>query len=126
MFEEIVYWVSDLIFPVILLITGLLMSKYPVKKINSGVGYRTSRSMASQEAWDYANTRFPKIYLVTGIIFFALFTADKAAAFFIADDRNIIYYINSVIGIIGCLLPIPIIEKELKVLNTKSIEKGKK
>lgn len=34
--------------------TGYYFKKYPAKKINNMVGYRTKRSKASQEAWDFA------------------------------------------------------------------------
>ena len=36
------------------LIIGALQLKFPPKKINSLYGYRTSKSMKSQERWDFA------------------------------------------------------------------------
>lgn len=38
-----------------LLVIGYLFMRFPPKKINSFYGYRTPRSMRSQEAWDFAN-----------------------------------------------------------------------
>ncbi len=39
---------------IILLIVGLLMSKFPPKKINGIYGYRTKKSIKSEEAWDFS------------------------------------------------------------------------
>ena len=39
---------------IIIAITGYYFKNNPPKKINKMVGYRTKRSMASQEAWDFA------------------------------------------------------------------------
>jgi len=39
------------------LIAGFVMSQYPPKKINSLYGYRSSASMKSQEAWDFAQRK---------------------------------------------------------------------
>jgi uncharacterized membrane protein len=38
-----------------LLVIGYLFYRFPPKKINPLYGYRTPRSMRSQEAWDFAN-----------------------------------------------------------------------
>ncbi len=39
---------------VVFMIVGLIMQKFPAKKINPLYGYRTTTSMKSQEAWDAA------------------------------------------------------------------------
>ncbi len=39
---------------VVFYVAGYLLNKYPPKRINSLYGYRTRKSMASQERWDYA------------------------------------------------------------------------
>ncbi len=39
----------------LLYITGWFYKKYPPKKINHLYGYRTKRTMANQEVWDFAN-----------------------------------------------------------------------
>lgn len=41
--------------PVVIWGLALWFDKHPPKKINSWCGYRTSRSMKSQETWDFAN-----------------------------------------------------------------------
>ncbi|MFD2697175.1 SdpI family protein [Mesonia sediminis] len=44
----------DALLGIIFLVVGLLLKYKPPKKINMLYGYRTTRSMQSQEAWDFA------------------------------------------------------------------------
>ncbi len=37
-------------------VAGYIQFKYPPKKINHFYGYRTKKSMRSQEVWNYAQT----------------------------------------------------------------------
>jgi uncharacterized membrane protein len=60
---------------VILLAAALLMILFPPRGINYLYGYRTSRSMKSQQAWDFAQRYssvkmlwVSKVLLITGII----------------------------------------------------------
>jgi uncharacterized membrane protein len=45
----------SLILPALMLVLSFLLMKFPPKEINSLVGYRTQRSMKSQQAWEEAN-----------------------------------------------------------------------
>ncbi len=36
------------------IVAGLILKKFPPRNINSLYGYRTGRSMKSQQAWDFA------------------------------------------------------------------------
>jgi uncharacterized membrane protein len=47
-------FVPQLILSLVFVLAGYIMMKYPPKKINPLYGYRTGRSMKSQEAWNYA------------------------------------------------------------------------
>jgi uncharacterized membrane protein len=53
--------------PLILLI-ALITKFFPPKKINHLYGYRTSRSMKSQKAWDCANAYAANVMVVTSVI----------------------------------------------------------
>lgn len=57
-----------LIMPLMMVGFGLLFMKNPPKKINSVYGYRTKRSVRSQEAWDFAHQYFGKLWLVYGLV----------------------------------------------------------
>lgn len=54
--------------PAIMLIIGILWKKSPPKNINGFYGYRTPRSMKSQEAWDFANKYLANLYFTWGVI----------------------------------------------------------
>lgn len=51
----------------ILTIAGVIMRIYSPKKINWLYGYRTKRSMASQEAWDLAQNYSARLLIVGGL-----------------------------------------------------------
>ena len=57
-----------LIIPLLMVGFGLLLMKNPPKKINSVYGYRTRRSVRSQETWDFAHYYFGKLWLVCGLV----------------------------------------------------------
>jgi len=58
--EKTLFWffmlVMDLLVPACMLYFGRRFQKKPPKEINSLFGYRTARSMRSQEAWNFAHT----------------------------------------------------------------------
>jgi len=51
---------------------GVFLINFPPKKINGLYGYRTSRSMQNQEAWDYSQVYSAKIMVVLGVVYFVL------------------------------------------------------
>ncbi len=51
---------------------GILMQRYPPKAINHFYGYRTPRSMKSQERWEYAQQYSAKLLIRSGLMLFAL------------------------------------------------------
>lgn len=65
---NILYFICVIIVPLISIIAGYLMMKKPPEKINNTVGYRTRRSKASQEAWDFANRYCGRNTFIFGII----------------------------------------------------------
>ena len=48
------FLILDALTGIILIVVGFILLKYPPKEINSLYGYRTEKSMKSQEAWDFA------------------------------------------------------------------------
>ena len=50
----------------IFIIIGLIMLKFPPKKINGLYGYRTSSSMKDQERWDFAQNYSAKEIIKLG------------------------------------------------------------
>ena len=50
------------------LLASLVGMVWPAKKINSLYGYRSRRSMHSQEAWDFAQQYANKLLVVIGVL----------------------------------------------------------
>ena len=78
---NILFMICVVLVPIIAIITGYKMKTKPPKEINNTVGYRTRRSKASQEAWDFANVYCGKNTFIYGIVslpvsiaFYALLT----------------------------------------------------
>ena len=57
-----------LFLPVTMLLFGAALRKCPPKEINPVLGYRTRRSMASEDAWRFANTYAGKYWFICGLI----------------------------------------------------------
>ncbi|MGI6152115.1 MAG: SdpI family protein [Christensenellales bacterium] len=78
-----------LLIPLVFLGIGLLWKKRPPRKINWAYGYRTRRSTASQQAWDFAHRYFAKLALWTGAILLLGTAAAIVAAMSVASDEGL-------------------------------------
>jgi len=65
------FWVfmlcMDFLIPLAMIGFGLVFLRWPPHEINGVYGYRTARSMASQEAWDFAHKYMGKLWLIVGL-----------------------------------------------------------
>lgn len=106
---------SVLITPVIMVGFGLVFLKDPPKSINAAYGYRTKRSMRSQDTWDFAHHFFGKLWLVCGLVSIPF----SLVPMWLVVDKS-----KEVIGMTGLivvclqaillLIPIIVTEKALK------------
>lgn len=106
-----------LLVPVINIIVGIISKKNPPKEINRIRGYRTSLSMASQEAWDYANMRMSELMIKIGLCSLIVSVILGAILFFIKMNIDVVSIIVVIVVIVQALvlmLPIRTIEKELR------------
>ena len=66
------FWIfclaMNLLLPVIMLVLGRLFQTRPPKTINGLFGYRTARSMKSQEAWDFAHRTRGRLWFKLGLV----------------------------------------------------------
>ena len=66
------FWIfclaMNLLLPVIMLVFGRLFQTKPPKTINGLFGYRTARSMKSQEAWDFAHRTCGRLWFKLGLV----------------------------------------------------------
>lgn len=93
----------------LMLVLSFIFKKFPPRKINSFYGYRTPRSMRSQEAWDCANLFSANAFIIFAasiclvqVIFYALMEAKDSITWSAG------YLVVGLIGII------PITEIHLK------------
>ncbi len=91
---------------VTVLFLGLVFSFIEIE-INRFVGYRTKQSMASKEAWLYANKTSGKLFVLNGIIYLLIgwTTLDKST------DLQLIF--NLIIIVLGLGLSLCYIEYQL-------------
>lgn len=108
---ELLFWCTDLLIPVAMLGLGFALWKHPPKTINGLYGYRTSRSMASQKTWEYANRRAGQIWVFSGAILAILIVVSKLVVSMRPENLSLIHMFIS-IGIL--MIPIPIVESELR------------
>lgn len=63
---KIAFWLFvlafDLMLPLLMLGLGKEFQKNPPTEINPGYGYRTTRSMRSQAAWDFSQRRMGEVW----------------------------------------------------------------
>ena len=109
---------SLLLVPAIILVVGLLFNKYPPKKINFFVGYRTCKSMKDSETWKFANKYSAKILIRQGLILLII-----SIALLILMCFDMIKCSEDVLAILIILqafsLILPIIIVENKIKNNK-------
>lgn len=100
------------IVPVIIIVTGYLMYKYPPKKINPFIGYRTKKSMSNELAWKKANQYCGKLWIYLGALM-TIISLILSCLKIITLTENIIVIITFIqIGII--LIFIPVVENKIK------------
>lgn len=113
------FWIfmlcCNLLIPIMMMVFGWIFLRRPPREINGVYGYRTSRSMASKEAWDFAHRYFGKIWfwLGLGMVFFSV------AAMFLCmgKDEAFVGVWGGVLCAVECvflILPILPTEKALK------------
>ena len=117
---EIFLWIMDLLIPIMMIIIGVYFGKKPPKVINDFAGYRTSRSKLSEKTWIYANKRCGLLYLKIGLILLVLIVITNSLVeivfgkVFTLDEKGIFTLIYTLVGTVGCIIPLPIVESELR------------
>jgi uncharacterized membrane protein len=53
-------FIIPVVIGVIFILLGMIVKRFPPKKINMIYGYRTSQSMQNQEKWDFAQRYFAR------------------------------------------------------------------
>ena len=96
-------WIEDLnqlpiVLGIFLVIIGFIMFRYPPKKINFFIGYRTPRSMASQQHWDFSQKYAASEMMKSGIYLLPLS--------FLGLIKEVPDFVMNIIIIVFVLVPI--------------------
>jgi len=95
----------------IFIIVGLIMYKFPPKKINKLYGYRTNKSMKSQQHWDFSQVFAAKQMIILG---FCLALSSIIGLFYFPEED-----IGAAIGlsllIIVCIILVVRVERAIKL-----------
>ena len=107
--------IMALLIPTSMIVIGAIYVKRPPKNINIIYGYRTTRSMKSQEAWEFANRLIGKYWLIIGLIMIVPFGLSMLFVLNKSDDIiGIFGAILLLVEIIPLEIPIFFVEKALK------------
>ena len=80
---------TALLVPAVMVVFGAVFLKKPPKKINGWYGYRTSRSMASQAAWDFAHRICAEIWIRWGLVLLIVSALALAAIVPLGQQRAV-------------------------------------
>ncbi|MFC2107065.1 SdpI family protein [Bacteroidota bacterium] len=92
------------------IIAGLIMIKFPPKTINNAYGYRTPRSVRSQQRWDFAQKYSSRQMIIWG---FVMLIASLLSSY-IHTKSGFDFLIGLAILVIFTAIPIALTEKQLK------------
>lgn len=111
--------ITLLLLPLTMVICGAWFLKSP-PDMDSGIGYRTSRSMSSPQAWVVAHRICGKFWLIFGIItLIGTLLGGGYAIFSLADTDDAIYNVILIaegVQLFFLLLALPVTEGRLKKL----------
>lgn len=93
----------------LMLVISLIFIKYPPKRPNHYYGYRTKRSMKSQEAWEFANQFSNQLLLKLAIITSIV----QLITYFLLESSQSIM-IAAIVLVIGVIAILPLTENALK------------
>ena len=113
------FWIfmlcMDLLIPAVMIVFGAVFLRHPPKEINGIYGYRTTRSMASKEAWDFAHAYVGKIWFRAGWVMAVL--CIPVMLLCIGRGEDIVGLWGGILCAVECvfmILPIIPTERELK------------
>ena len=99
---QMLFWIYmlfiDSLIPLTMIGFGAYFRKNPPKDINASFGYRTKRSMKSQDAWQYAHEHCGKIWYLLGLIILLLSFASMIVLYcFLNRDTTTVGAYGSII-----------------------------
>lgn len=115
------FWITtlltDLLIPITILINGILYLKKPEKHINWMHGYRTERSMKSQETWEFAQRYFGRMCYYCGIGFTLVTFLLMFSVF--GKPQKVVNTLGNILGVTECILMVCILFPTERALKKK-------
>ncbi|MBQ6333194.1 MAG: SdpI family protein [Clostridia bacterium] len=113
------FWIfmllMDFLIPLMMIGIGRLFMKRPPKRINGIYGYRTKRSMKTQETWDFAHCYLGNLWFKIGLVLIPL--SALPLIFVYGKDVDLIGTVGAVVTlfeIFPMIVPIFPTERALK------------
>lgn len=104
----------SLIVPLAMILGGIILKKCSLGEPDDIVGYRTSRSMKSKEAWTFANEYCGKLWLIWGA-FMLFITVGFDILYFKFNGYNTgVMLALMIVQLVLMFIPIGFVEKALK------------
>ena len=106
----------DLLIPALLIVFGITSKKIAEGPVNFWIGYRTSRSTASREAWEFANLTMGRVMLREGIVEISVSLIFGLLAFFLCtvEVQGTVTVLLELVQVLTLVAAIPWMEEQLK------------
>lgn len=105
--------IVNIITALTILLGGCCMKKYAVSHSDHSIGFRTERSVSSEEAWCFANQKCGRYWIILGAVGFIL----SIAALFIVRSENaegIVQFILLILQTSAVIASMAAVEYQLK------------
>ena len=113
-----------LLFPVVMILFGMMFMKSAPKKINYIFGYRTELSMKNRDTWEFAHKYIGRLWFRLGLLLIPITVIPML--FVIGKTENIVGTVGLIVGFINTIvLIVPIFFTE-KALNKAFDKDGKR
>lgn len=121
------FWIfmlfMDLLIPLMMIGIGRLFMKRPPKRINGIYGYRTKRSMKTQETWEFAHRYFGNLWFRLGLVLIPL--SALPLIFVYVKDIDLIGIVGAVVTLVQIVLMIVPVFPTERALKENFDEFGK-
>ena len=122
------FWIfmlaMGLLFPVVMILFGMMFMKSAPKRINYIFGYRTDMSMKNRDTWEFAHKYIGKLWFRFGLLLIPITVIPML--FVIGKTENIVGTVGLIVGFINTIvLIVPIFFTE-KALNRTFDKDGKR
>ena len=108
-------FLSNLLVPILIIVCGFILYKYPYKKINDIYGYRTGSSKKNKETWKFAQKYCGALWIKLGVILLVIsFLVQYCILKYIPSSAEMVGYIICTLQVIIIIVSIIPVEKALK------------